>query len=341
MKLIRYDAACRAIAACVRVDEAKKIRDEFISLQAYAKQSKNKQMEADCLEIRMRATRRLGEMMAAQERAGVGDNKRFSKNPLPTLGDAGIDKNLAHQARTLGRMTARQFDSAVNEARDAVTSVVQRAVRVSNIEEARRGYDRRKEDGGSYRDLKQMIREGRKFSVIYADPPWNYETYSGKGKERSADRHYDTMELDEIKALPIYKLAAENCALFLWATWPHMQNALDVIKMWGFEYKTGAFDWIKTNKGSKTIYMGMGHWTRANSEPCLLATIGSPMRIHNDVRQVVMSPILRHSEKPEEVRKRIERLLRGPYLELFGRKLIDGWTVWGNEVPFVYQQAAE
>lgn len=345
VKLIRYDAACKAISACVRVDEAKAIRDEALRLQAYARQAKNKQMEADCLEVKMKATRRLHELIEAQKvlvglsKGGRPSKTGFSKNPV-SLTDAGIDKNIAHQARTLGRLTDKQFDAVVKEARDSVNRVVRSAIRVGNIEYARSSR-RPRTDGGSFRDIKQMIREGRKFSVIYADPPWDYKTYSGKGRERSADRHYSTMDLDEIKALPIWELAGQDCALFCWVTWPFMHIGLDIIKTWGFHYSTAAFVWVKQNKNGHGIFAGMGHYTQSNSEACIIATKGSPLRLHKDVKQIVSAPVSTHSAKPEEVRRRIERLFDGPYLELFGRKLIDGWTVWGDEVPFEIQQAAE
>src|SRR5215475_1888235 len=112
-----------------------------------------------------------------------------------------------------------------------------------------------------------------KFGAIYADPPWSFEVYSGKGKARSAETHYPTMKLADIAALPIARLAAKNCALFMWAVWPELPGALEVIKSWGFEYKTAAFVWIKTTKNAervelngKGLFTGMGYWTRANSE---------------------------------------------------------------------------
>ncbi len=82
-----------------------------------------------------------------------------------------------------------------------------------------------------------------------------------------------------------------------------------------------------------SLYPGMGYYTRSNSEVCLLATKGSPLRLVTDVHEIVMAAVRDHSEKPEEVRRRIERLFAGPYLELYGRKLVPGWTVWGNEIP--------
>ena len=85
----------------------------------------------------------------------------------------------------------------------------------------------------------------KKYSIIYADPPWHYETYSKKGQGRAAESHYPTMSLEDIKSLPVSKIAEKDCALFLWATFPCLQEALQVIEAWGFRYKTVAFVWIK------------------------------------------------------------------------------------------------
>ena len=194
------------------------------------------------------------------------------------------------------------------------------------------------EDGCTVDQLKDLISAGKKYAVIYADPPWSFKVYSGKGKQRSADRHYDTASLDNIKALPIGNLAADDCALLMWCVMPEIPGALDVIKAWGFQYKTVAFTWVKTSsvgaisaKG-EGLHWGMGYWTRANTELCLLATKGTPKRQKKDVHQVVVSPVEEHSRKPDEVQVRIERLLDGPYLELFGRRATSGWTVWGNNI---------
>ena len=118
----------------------------------------------------------------------------------------------------------------------------------------------------------------KKYSVIYADPPWRYRVYSKKGLGRSAESHYPTMSLEDIKALPIGELAAKDCVLFMWITFPCMQEALQVLEAWGFEYKTTAFVWIKQNRVSDGLFWGMGYWTRANAELCILATKGHPKR---------------------------------------------------------------
>jgi N6-adenosine-specific RNA methylase IME4 len=185
----------------------------------------------------------------------------------------------------------------------------------------------------------------RHFGAILADPPWVFNSlWGGRPKKingnypsRAIERHYDLMEDDEIAALPVGQLAAGNCVLFMWACWPTLQRSLAVIKAWGFTYKTCAFCWMKADQYrlfalEEDVRMGLGYWTRANTEPCLLATRGKPKRVAADVRQGVIEPIREHSRKPDCVHARIERLVPGPYLELFGRSERPGWTVRGNEV---------
>ncbi len=173
----------------------------------------------------------------------------------------------------------------------------------------------------------------KKYEIIYADPPWQFVTYSSKGKGRSADRHYPTMTLADICALPIGELAVGNCALFMWTTVPHLEEAFVVLKAWGFAYKTLAFVWVKKNKKSDSLFWGMGHWTRANAELCILATKGHPKRQSASVHQVILSNIEEHSKKPDETRTRIIELMGDkPRVELFARQKTDGWDAWGNEV---------
>ena len=175
--------------------------------------------------------------------------------------------------------------------------------------------------------------EQKKYSVIYADPPWKYVTYSGNGLARSADHHYPTMTVPEICSLRVRDIAEDNCVLFLWVTMPCLFKSPDVIKAWGFEFKTVAFVWVKQNPRSDSLFWGMGHWTRSNAELCLLCTRGSPKRISARVHQVIVSHVQEHSRKPEEVRNRIVELMGDiPRIELFARRRTDGWDCWGNEV---------
>lgn len=176
------------------------------------------------------------------------------------------------------------------------------------------------------------------FGVVYCDPPWSYKTWSAKGTGRSAEQHYSVMSVEDIMALPVGELAKPDCVLFMWATWPTIQDAFKVIEAWGFEYKTCAFDWMKADVSTldlfpdpKTADMKLGHWTRSNSEPCLLATRGSPKRLDAGVRMGIIEPARQHSRKPDTVHERIERLVEGPYVELFARTKRSGWLSWGNE----------
>lgn len=136
----------------------------------------------------------------------------------------------------------------------------------------------------------------------------------------------------ELSALPVHKIAEKDCALFLWATFPQLPEALRLIKAWGFVYKTVAFVWLKTNKKARTWFYGLGFWTRGNAEICLLATKGHPKRQAANIHQFIISPIEQHSKKPDETRKRIVALMGDlPRIELFARQETPGWDVWGNE----------
>jgi N6-adenosine-specific RNA methylase IME4 len=182
------------------------------------------------------------------------------------------------------------------------------------------------------------------YRIIYVDPPWFYDDKASAGK-RGACYKYPTMTTQEICALRVKKIAEKDCFLFLWITAPKIFDAQRVIKAWGFTYKTFAFVWIKTNKKYNTeqfsflpvnsfdSFMGMGNYTRANAEVCLLAARGKPKRINADVEQVIYSPVERHSKKPDEARKRIIRLCGDlPKIELFARQKTPGWDAWGNEI---------
>lgn len=136
------------------------------------------------------------------------------------------------------------------------------------------------------------------------------------------------------KGSPVEKLADDDSVLFMWVTMPFLEEAFDVMRSWGFEYKTCAFTWIKQNKKADTFFWGMGNWTRANAELCLLGVRGKPKRMDAGVHSVIMSHIEGHSKKPAETRDRIVKLMAGglPKIELFARQCIDGWDCWGNEV---------
>lgn len=172
----------------------------------------------------------------------------------------------------------------------------------------------------------------KKYNIIYADPPWSYKDKALAGN-RGAGCKYQTQSKEWIDNLPVKDIAANDCILFLWVTMPKLNECWDLIAKWGFEYKTVAFTWVKKNKKSDSWFWGMGMWTRANAELCLLATKGKPKRISASVHSVVDDRIMRHSKKPDSVRKRIVELCGDlPRIELFAREQQNGWDCWGNEV---------
>ncbi len=179
--------------------------------------------------------------------------------------------------------------------------------------------------------------DGR-YDIILADPPWQYRDRGGPTGKTGAALHYPTMKLADLMDLPVHALASPNATLFMWATYPTLEDALDLISAWGFDYKSIAFQWVKIYPSGQPRF-GLGHWTRGNTEPCLLATRGKPHRIDNAVSQLILSeelivhPIGRHSAKPPETKSKILRLMGDlPAIELFAREKTPGWDCWGNEV---------
>ena len=144
---------------------------------------------------------------------------------------------------------------------------------------------------------------------------------------------YQVQEKDWIDNLPVSDIADKNCVLFLWVTMPKLNECWELIEKWGFSYKTVAFTWVKRNKKSSSWFWGMGRWTRANAELCLIATKGKLKRINASIHSVIDTPIEEHSKKPDEAKKRIIELVGDlSRIELFARQKTEGWDAWGNEV---------
>jgi len=170
----------------------------------------------------------------------------------------------------------------------------------------------------------------KKYNIIYADPPWSYQ---GKMMNSSVTDHYSVMTIDDICKLPVKDISDNNCILFMWVTLPKLNEFMKVIKSWGFEYKSTAFVWCKKNKISNSFFLGLGRWTRANPEICVLATKGKPKRLSNSVRQLQVFPIEQHSKKPDQFKNLILELVGDlPRIELFARQKTPGWDSWGNEI---------
>lgn len=179
------------------------------------------------------------------------------------------------------------------------------------------------------------------FALIVADPPWSYKNFSDAA-HGAAVSAYDTMRYDEIAAIPVASWAAETCVLALWGTWPKLEEAVQLVWDWGFEFKTG-FPWVKTLPQKGEIRRGIGFWVQGASEFVLIGTKGEPERqktapqiglLCGSERQFY-APRLEHSKKPEDLQSWLEARFAGPRLELFARRERPGWTTWGRDTGFV------
>lgn len=177
------------------------------------------------------------------------------------------------------------------------------------------------------------------YQVIYCDPPWFYNQRISHENRKTkfasgASGHYPVMTTDDICALKVGEIAAKSSMLFMWATSPLLPDAFRVIKAWGFQYCTVAFTWVKLNELERSIFFGVGYYTKSNAEVCLLARKGKAIKPAIDtVSQVIVAPKMEHSRKPDEIRRRIEQMYPShSKVELFARRQMPGWDVWGNEV---------
>jgi site-specific DNA-methyltransferase (adenine-specific) len=181
----------------------------------------------------------------------------------------------------------------------------------------------------------KKLQDNKKYQIIYADPPWKYNSRANhKTRFRGgACGHYNLMSMEEIKALPLNELSDKNCVLFLWATFPYLEEQIKLFHHWGFKYKTLGFSWIKTNPKNKKPFFGVGYYAKSNCEVCLMGIKGKMKPITNKISSVIIQPRRLHSQKPDEVRKKIVELFGDlPRIELFARQKTEGWDVWGNEV---------
>lgn len=177
----------------------------------------------------------------------------------------------------------------------------------------------------------------KKYSIIYADPPWSYQD---KGCNGNCEAHYSTMNIKDICAMPVKDITEDDAVLFMWATYPMLKEALQVIEAWGFTYKSIGFQWVKLNKKNGKPFYGLGRWTRGNTEPCLIATKGKPTRASKSVFQLIQTPIEGHSKKPAIVRDRIIELMGGgSRIELFARQSAPGWDCWGDQAPELIEES--
>lgn len=334
-QLVRYDQARRALQAASSVDEAKDIKDKAAALKAYALQRKDADMHRWLAEIELRARRRIGELTAELERAANQHARRNgATSKREALREAGISKDEAHRCERIASVPANTFERVLAEKHDAGESVtaddvVRYAVKRTKQEKPRQRAEDDAQRCCQVNDLARLAESGIRFGTIYADPAWQY---GNQATRASTGDHYVGMSVDDICALPIAPLAADNAHLHLWTTNAFLFEAKRVMEAWGFEYKS-CYIWVKPQ-------MGMGNYWRVSHEFLLLGIRGSAPFADRSLMSWGEFPRRQHSAKPEEIRALIEKASPGPRLELFARRQAPGWYVWGNEIERAVFDAA-
>lgn len=321
------DALSRAksqLTEAKSLPDVKDIRDKAMALERYFRASKDG-LESQNLaaELRLRAERRAGDLLKGMEKsAGGRPSKKTGSTKLPVLDDLGITKTQSSRWQHLSTVPEGNFEayiaSCVAHKREISTKDVAKMA-------ARRPVKRQvsQEVGVSQEIVSSLdALEGRKFGTILADPPWRY---GNQATRAATNNHYDTMSVDELCQLPIAEMAADDGHLHLWTTNAFLPEAFNVIDAWGFEYRS-CFVWVKPQ-------MGIGNYWRVSHEFLLLGIRGNAKSFSNhSLKSWGQFDRGKHSAKPEEVRGLIEQASPGPYLELFGRSAVNGWTVFGNQI---------
>ena len=336
--LVKYEAAVAALAEARRTDEVMDIRDGADRLRAAATIARNRQLEIDAAEIRIRAERRLGELIAAQkETVGLAkggrpktrtDAEQVFTGPA-TLKEAGIDRKLSARAQKLAALPDTRFERDLRQWRARAERVSERVT-----VDLMRGEDKKARRAAKEQALgaKILALPEKRYGVIYADPPWRFEPRSREtGLDRAPDNHYPTETTEEIARMPVDELAADDAVLFLWATVPMLDDALIVVTAWGFSYRSHLV-WKKVFPGNQK---GTGYWFRNEHELLLVGVRGAVPAPAPGLQwgSVVNAPVGRPSAKPGQFRDLIDAYFPSlPKIELFARGAApEGWDVFGNE----------
>lgn len=322
MNLVHYDAARRELAEARRIDEVKAIRDKAVAMKMYALQAKDMELIAHATEIKLRAERRAGELlveMAAKgERQKAGDNQHGANFRLvPSLEDLGVSDMQSTRWRRLAALEQQKFEERVATATEEAVA----AIAMTSDERAEERRQRRDERAASMGKAAEL---SGTFSIIVADPPWEDEFGP---TSRQPELHYPVMTQEELEALPVKRIAADDSVLYLWAPAHLDKIAHEVMEAWEFEYRTHQI-WVKDT-------IGLGAWARSQHEVLMIGRRGEfpPPLESMRVSSVFNAPKRRHSEKPEIHLERIERWWPdAPKIELFRRgPARPGWSAWGNQ----------
>lgn len=297
-----------AIERATTVDDAKGIRDRAEALRVYAAQAgESLAVQNACAEVKLRAERRCGELLAATDRAKPGDNQWSSHDATTTLGDLGLNRSQSSRWQALAGIPELDWERHIRATTDAGRELT--TASALKLAKQTRPVPQPAE--------RKPLPEGA-FSAIVADPPWQYDNRATRG---AAEDHYSTMTLEDVKALDVP--AAPDSHLYLWTTNGFLREAFEVVEAWGFAYKT-CITWAKPQ-------IGLGNYFRNSTEHVLFAMRGRLATEDKTRGTWFQAPRGKHSAKPDCFYDLVEKSSPGPYLEMFSRRRRLGWEGWGHE----------
>lgn len=331
--LVKYEEARRALAEAHSVDEVAQIRDRAEAARQAARIAGDIEMVNWAAEIRIRAERKAGELLKEMAEAGAraekgGDQRSLESSSSVRLDDLGIDKHESSRWQKVAAVPEAEFERYLSETKTEGRELTSAGVRKLAKQSAtgQRAYGPEGARCCTELDLQTLadtIESGARspFGTVCADPPWRY---ANQGTRGATGDHYVGMTVDEICALPVSKMIAEEAHLHLWTTNNFLFDAKQVIEAWGFTYKS-CYVWVKKQ-------IGMGNYWRVSHEFLLLGVRGTLTFKDKSLRSWDEFPRSQHSAKPERVWDRIYRASPGPYLEMFARRAAPGRVCWGNEI---------
>jgi len=314
--IAKLDSARLALYEAKTIQDTKQILDVAAAAEIYARrQQLGEESVKYATEIKLEAMRQLGRMLAEmpKNKGAKAGKSGIQRVPLlddttPTLSALGISKKVS----SLSQQIAALPDETFEQVKEGIISITEarREIIKENV-------------------IKNVQLPTEKYRIIYADPPWSYndKCTAGAVQAGGAERHYPSMSISELCAMPIKEITTENAVLFLWTTSPLLEECFQVISAWGFKYKA-SFIWDK-------IKHNMGHYNSVRHEFLLICTRGSctpdNVKLFDSVQSIERTE--KHSQKPNEFRNIIDTLYpHGKRIELFAREKTDNWDVYGNQL---------
>lgn len=322
--LIKLSEINTALAKVKTIDEAKGLRDKARAIEVYTKQvNESFETQNHAAEIKVRAERRIGELLPGAVKHG-GDRKSTFQPESLILSDLGVSVAQSSRWQSIARIPSKDFEGHIASAKDGGKEIT-----TAGLLKLSRKFPKNSPPEEPETEVNNQSRfvyslddvEGETFGCIYADPPWKY---GNQATRASTDNHYGTMTIEELCAMPVASLAAEEAHLHLWTTNGFLFEAKQVMEAWGFTYKS-CFVWVKTQ-------MGIGNYWRVSHEFLLLGVKGALSFADHSLMSWAEIARSEHSAKPDAVRLMVEKASPGPRLEMFGRSRAEGWTVFGNEL---------